>query len=653
MAYILFNNRVLARARNAASVAEIRTWGVAELFAALSTSLHGMLSEVVRSGVWNNRFADAMQQSDGSPHFVYRNFGKETALYVVCISSPGADAALSKVQYSWAEQHPQQDIWLLPCVVQHLRQDYARIAADRFVILRADGTWSQDDDARQFLPTAMRTPHWLGSAALLKLRNMVREVANNGLQIYPYIAGVAHSKHLPLGVELRCYGDGSSPTIVAVLQNTTAEPAAVLWADFYADTNPVQELEVCNVTGETIVVTDAYGREYQAVCAELQMFPGCILPRMHLRCAVNLPADTFAYSERKERCYIRKHGAEVMLRAEVLAVQRVQCCGMSGYCLQAAYDAAVPNLYFNVYVFEHLLVGKLPQTGDYIEVAGKLMLTPDALVQTEACWAAEPLPLPVPSMPPMEALAQAFADAGYKPERIYRPLYRFGRPDLHLRTPQGNKLFVLVDFVVDGAEDYWGYRRRFYPKGYPAHMARNAQGEGPAALCFVTLHLNTAAVGDMYELKASFHGTPVDVKLPERLGYAAPAVPLSGESQAAALLESAMNSRDFSALISYLREDLYYSSETAEITLHSKTDFLRHMRGRFDQWAKLQPSPEVRFHTALVKYEGVNRMGLAAYQDGELVSVTIFELAAGCISRMMSLAAQSVRVPEAPNPTKS
>ncbi len=653
MAHILFNNRVLARARNAASAAEMSTWGVAELFAALSTALLGMLSEVARSGVWNNRFADAMQQADGSPHFVYRAFGKETALYVVCISSPGADAALSMAQYSWAEQHPQQDIWLLPCVVQHLRQDFARIAADRFVVLRTGGAWSQDEDTRQFLPATIRPPHWLGSAARLKLRNTVREIANNGVQIYPYIAGVAHSKHLPQGVELRCYGDGSTPTIVAVLQTAPASPAAVLWADFYSDINPVHELEVCDVAGDTIVVSDAYGREYRAACAELRMFPGRITPRMHLRCAVNLPADTFAYSERKERSCIRKEGVEVILRAEIQAVQRVQCCGMSGYCLQAAYDAAVPNLCFNVYVFEHLLVGKLPQMGDYIEVAGRLMLTPDSLVQTEACWAAAPLPLPVPAISPMEALAQSFADAGYKPERPFEPLYRFGRPDLHLLTPQGEKLFVLVDFVVNGAEDYWGYRRRFYPNRYPAHMARNAQGEGPAHLCFVTMNLNTASDGGIYELKASFHGTPVDVKLPERLRHAASAMPLPGEAQAAALLESAMNSRDFSVLVSYLREDLYYSSETADITLHSKTDFLRHMRGRFDQWSKLQPPPDVRFRTAVVKHDGESRMALAAYQSGELVSVTIFKLVAGCISRMVSLAPQSVRVSDTPNTIKA
>ncbi len=653
MAHILFNNRVLARARHAASAEEMSRWGVAELFAALSTGLLGMLSEVARSGVWNNRFADAMQQADGSPHFVYRAFGKETALYVVCISSPGAEAALSMAQYSWAEQHPQQDVWLLPCVVQRLRQDFARLVADRFVVLRTAGAWSQDEESRSFLPASMRPPHWLGSAARLKLRNMVRELANNGLQIYPYIAGVAHSKHLPQGVELRCYGDGSSPTVVAVLQTAPAAPTVVLWADFYADANPVHELEVLEVTGDTILVSDAYGREYRAVCAELQMFPERILPRMHLRCAVNLPADTFAYSERQERSCIRKAGAELILRAEVLAVQRVQCCGMSGYCLQAAYDAALPDLFFNVYVFEHLLVGKLPHVGDYIEVAGKLMLTPDALVQTEACWAEAPEPLPVPAIAPMEALAQAFAAAGYQPERAFEPLYRFGRPDLHLLTPQGGKLFVLVDFVVNGAEDYWGYRRRFYPRRYPAHMARNAQGEGPADLCFVTMHLNTAADGDAYELKASFHGTPVELALPERLCYAVPAMALASESQAAALLESAMNSRDFSVLDSYLREDLYYTSETAEITLHSKTDFLRHMRGRFDQWNKLQPPPDVQFYTAIVKYQGQSRMALAAYQDGELISETVFELAAGRISRMMSLAPQSVHVSDAPSTIKS
>ena len=643
MAHILFDNRVLARARNEASVAAMSTWGVAELFAALSTPLHGMLAEVARSGVWNNRFTDAVKYADGSPHFVYRAFGKETALYVVCISSPKSEAALSAAQYAWAEQHPEADVWLLPCVVQHLRPDFARMVADRFVVLRTNGQWSQDADARQFLPVHARLPHWLGSAGVLKMRNIVRELANNGLQIYPYISGVAHSKHLPKAIQLRCYGDGTTPTVVAVLHAPEGEPPTVLWADFYSDINPVHELEVQAVAADALEVLDAYGRNYRACCAELQMFPGRILPGMHLRCAMNLPATSFAYLESPEYGCEQTDDCNLTLKAQIRAVQRVQCCGMEGYCLQAAYDAALPNQCLNVFVFEHLFTGKLPQVGTFIEATGKLMLTPDSLVETTASWVNATKPLLPPAMAPMEALAQAFAAAGYQTERAYEPVYRFGRPDLYLLTPQGEKLFVFVDFVVNGVEDHWGYRRRFYPNRYPAYMNRNAQGEGPAHLCFVTLHLTTCADADEFDVQATFYGTQVNVTLPPRLRYPVQDVVLT-DSAYVVLLETVMTSRDFSVLIPCLREDLHYSSETADITLHSKTDFLRHMRGRFDQWAKVQPPPELSFFTASVKYQGESRLALLAYQDGEPVSATMFEPEHGYISRMVSLAPQSVNM---------
>ncbi len=644
--------RVLARATTVPAVAEMSNWQESDLFAA-AKQIPAQLIAADIAGKMTDNVIESLRLADGSPHFMVQKGRKKTGVYVLCISSVASAGALSPRQYEWALAHADTDICVLPCVVQHLRADAARCVAEPVCTLRTDGKWSTEAPVPQFLPEPHRAACFWGGAATLKERNLIREVANAGMQIYPYIAGVATHKHMPQGSSLRCSGEGSFPLMMVQTAGSKNGALRVLWAGLYSAENPVNELEIYTLQRDSLELLDARGRVYHAACAELSLFPARLKVGMHLRWSVNIYADSYTLADAfipeltGETKYVSRFCAKVQ------QVTSVHCFGARGYCLQVAVSAKLPELCFNVYVTDTLLQGRIPRVGEAIVVSGVIQAAPDALVDTSVCWADSPQSAAaaqedvldtlaakeksgvLPYSAPFAELVAAFIRAGYNWDEPFAPLYRFGRPDFRLRSPQGNRLFVMVDTVVNGRQDQLGYRCRFYPDKYPAHMNRTPQGDGPADICFLTLHLDSED-GAEYSFKAEFFGTPVSLSLPQRISLAPP--PQLDEQRAAELFADCMSTQDFTRILPYLREDLHYHSETAGLEYASKADALRHLRSCFDNWQKHKVLNELIFAVKQIEYNGSPRVCCLVAQQGETVSATMLTVKDGRISEILAVA---------------
>ena len=200
-----FSTLILARAKNSAAIAEMNGWRESDLFAVAESSLLSLLQNEF-GGTWQNCVIESLRCADGSPHFIAEIEGKKAAVYVLCISSAESYASLTSSQFEWLETNKPASAWVLPCVVQHLRADYARCVAERAYPIYSDGQWSAEFEMRQFLPAAQRPAHWLGGGGALKLHNIVRETVNGGTPIYPYVEGLAHHRHFTsryAGAQLR------------------------------------------------------------------------------------------------------------------------------------------------------------------------------------------------------------------------------------------------------------------------------------------------------------------------------------------------------------------------------------------------------------------------------------------------------------------
>lgn len=634
--------KILARAASAQDVAEMSAWKESDVLALAESALAAVVAEHA-SGTVCNRVIDALRAADGSPHYTAEHHDTQVAVYVLCLSSPASHAALSLQQVSWAESHPAADVWVLPCVVQHLRADAARCVVDSIYTVRTRGRWGADAAVRQFLPAADRTPHYLGGAALLKEHNLVREVANAGTRIYPYIAGVATHRHLPDSHELRCSGAGDFPLMLVQTRGARDGALRVVRAGIYSAENPVNELEIDSVLRDSVALMDARGHIYHAACAELSMFPDRLKVGMHLRWAVSIFADSFELC-RKTR--IRIDSAAVQVRAfasRIQAVKPVDFCGLKGYCLQAPVHEQLPGLLFNVYVFEHLLAGRVPRVGEWFIARGHTLAAPDSLVDAATCWAdspetaaasqadaAESVALQeydalLPYGAPLAELVAAFVRAGYRMQESFLPLFRFGRPELRLLSPQGSLLLVMVDCVVHDHEDIYGYRCRFKPGQYPAHMNQTPQGDGPVDICFATLHLGPAPTAEAdFSLKAELHGSAplLDVSATVTL----PPVPPLTEEDAAHLFADCMATQSFEKIIPHLCEDVQYHSETAGVALFSKSDLLRHLRTCFDAWKKRDVLKDIAFTVQQTPVDGQPRFTCLASQSGSPISRTFIAI---------------------------
>lgn len=645
--------RVLARATTVSTVAEMSNWQESDLFAAAKQIPARLVAEDFAGKITDN-VIDSLRLADGSPHFLVQKGRKKTGVYVLCISSVAAAGALSPRQYDWATAHAETDICVLPCVVQHLKADAARCVAEPICALRIDGKWCADALAPQFLPEPQRAACFWGGAASLKERNLIREVANGGTPIYPYIAGVATHKHMPQGSSLRCSGDGAFPLMMVQTAGTQNGALRVLWAGLYSAENPLNELEIYALHRDSIELLDARGRVYQAACAELSLFPARLKVGMHLRWSVNIYADSYTPAEAfiPELLAENKHVARFCTKVQ--RVTPINCFGARAYCLQVAVSAKLTELQFNVYVTDTLLQGRIPRVGEAVVVSGAMQAAPDSLVDTSVSWADSPQSAAAaqedaldtlaekekaavwPYSAPLAELVAAFIRAGYSWDEPFAPLYRFGRPDFRLRSPQGNRLFVMVDTVVNGRQDQLGYRCRFYPDKYPSHMNRTPQGDGPADICFVTLHLDSVK-GTQYALKAEFFGSPVSLSLPQSISVARLQSP--DEQSAVELFADCMSTQDFTRILPYLREDLHYISQTAGLEYASKADALRHLRSCFDNWQKHKLLNELSFTVHQIEYNGAPRLCCLASQQGVAVSATMLALKDGQISEILAVAA--------------
>ena len=651
---------VLARATNSADVAELSEWKVSDLMSVAESGVETHLHAAFGASL-HNRYIDALRAADGSPHFTDKVGAASIAVYVLCVSSVSSTASLSSLQYAWAEDNPSAEVYVLPCVVQHLRSDYARCVAERPVALRKQGAWQTNTAARQYLPLPHTSPHWLGSAHELKWHTLIREVANNGTRIYPYIEGVAQYRDLPSGARILCSDAGVCPLLLVHTSGEQNGALKVERTDFYSSDNAVNELEVYDTHASHVELIDERGNVYRASCAELTMFPGKLKRGMHLRWAVSLVADTYLPKAQGKLTIQQECNTSAKIIAEVKTVTPIQFSGMRGYCLGVQVHAKLPQLLFNVYVFEHLLSGKKPHVGDIVSAGGMLLAAPDALVESSVCWADSPQTdeqeelarlealaheMQVNLLPygaPLAALAAAFIRQGYTFDAPFEPLFRFGRPEFALLSPSGERLMVMVDTVVNQHEDQRGYRCRFAPDKYPAHMAKTPQDGKPADICFVTLHLEAVpASPDSLAVALEQHGTTVPLVLPKMVTMQASEA--LTEEQAAHLFSECMVSQSFEKLLPCLREDVAYTSQTAELSFAGKYDLLRHLRTCFDVWQKRGVTEELQFNVQSVQYGGESRFCCVATQQGELISATVFTLTNSLISRIEAIAPGNVSI---------
>ena len=654
-----FSPFILARAKTPAAIAEMNGWRESDLFAAAESALQSLLEAEV-GGSWENRVIEALRRADGSPHFVSTQEGEPVALYVLCISSSESPGSLTAAQYAWAESHPEYGVWVLPCVVQHLRADYARCVVESLHLLYSRGKWDAEPIQRQFLPLAQRPPHWLGGAGELKLHRLVRECVHAGTQIFPYVEGLAGNRHLPQGLQVLSSGGAESPLLLVLAESPAGGAVRVRWADFYSSANPHNELELVECHTDGIELMDARGGLYLASCAETAMFGSLFKPGMHLKCALNLLAETYATTPGAPKSFAGMPKKCALITAAVDAVEPVTFCGLRGYCLSVHPNKRMPDLQLNVYVFATLTGGRIPTVGDIVSASGSLHAAVDARVEAAECWADSPRTAQAIAQDEQDAIAEsarcsiapydtllaevaaAFSRSGYRLIEPFEPLYRFGRPEFIFKNEAGNKLMVMIDGIINGSIDFWGYRRRFYPNHYPSHVTQTPQGTGPAELCFLTLRLTSLPDG-RFKVEFEQHGTSVPLTLPEVL---AQELPISHseltEQKAAELLADCMNSQKFDAMLPYLREDLSYRSETAALEFFSKNDFLRHLRSRFDMWTKNNDWPQLTFTSASIKHNGVERPCMMAHQNGELISATLFTLSASFIVEMESLSPEQL-----------
>lgn len=652
MSVIKVSPKVLARAASVDDVAELSVWKESDVLAIAESALAAVVAEASSASVCN-RVIDSLRAADGSPQYTTEVQGAQVAVYVLMVSSPASPASLTAKQQAWAEAHPAADVWVLPCVVQHLKKDHARCVVDSVYVLRSRGHWSSTPENRQFMPASQRAAHFLGGAAILKEHNTVREVANGGTRIYPYIAGVASHRNLPQGHELRCSGHGEFPLMLVQTRGAQNGALRVVHAGVYSAENPVNELEIYAIGKDSIELMDSRGHVYSAACAELCMFPDCLKVGMHLRWSVNVFADSYAPSKASVPRFEGDNVHVKSLVSVVKSVKAIDYCGLSGYCLQVPVQDKQPDLLFNIYVFTPMLGGRVPKVGDAVMVSGKLQVAPDSLVETSVCWADSPettaashddeldlLALQektalLPYGAPLAELAAAFVKAGYRMKESFLPLFRFGRPEFRLESPQGTLLFVMLDCVVNQHEDKLGYRCRFTPDKYPAHMNQTPQGDGPADICFATLHVS-AVTDSEYTLAAELHGVAPELHLPELLALPA-AEPLS-QQDAARLFADCMATQSFESLLPSLSEAVHYCSETAGLEFFSKMDLLRHLRSCFDTWKKHNVLKDIAFNVRKLAYQGKPCFCCVASQSGEPVSVTLVSLQHNRITEIQALA---------------
>lgn len=638
---------VLARAATVSDVAELNAWQDSDLMALAEADITAYVKQFCPGATIRNRYIDSKRTADGSPHFTADDAQGSTALYVLCISSPDSVAALTSAQYAWAESHPASDVVVIPCVVQHLRADYARCTAMPPILVRRSGLWQQDEECTQFLPLPHRSSRWLGGAYLLKWHNLVREVANGGVRIYPYIEGLVTHRQLLPGRRLLASNDGACPLILVQMEGAQDGALRVIRADFYSSENAVNELEVYDVPESGIELISAGGQIYRAACAELTMFPGKLRRGLHLRWSVSLVADSFAFTTESKLSVSSVTGNAASLVGKVEAAKPIQFSGMPGYSLSVRVSSDVPELLFNVYLFAHQLEGHIPAAGMYVSAQGNLVAAPDVVVDSDECWAdMPPTPVPLPELPEPtdcanslpDAVRRAFIQAGYREAEPFVPHFRFGRPDFHWLTPEGKHLLVMVDSLIDEQVDQWGYRCRFYPDRYPTFIRQSPQVSQPSDLGFITLEIKKAEDEQAPSITIHQHGASLpSLQLPTIRNHQ-----IDSEREACELFADCLLTQSFERILPFLSAHVHYVSETAHLELFSQFDCLRYLRCCFDQWHKRKEWPNINVQCTELEYGGVRRPTVLVHHYGELISATVITLHQGCVAEIRVLPPSAV-----------
>lgn len=127
--------------------------------------------------------------------------GYHVGIYFACISNLTLDVALTAEQYSWCCHHETLSVCVVPCVVQYLASDYVRCVALPLVWLWQKGAWLLGDSvACSLLPCEGNEPFPysfpFGSASDLKHRNLLCEIANRGVRLYPFISGLVDAMNM-------------------------------------------------------------------------------------------------------------------------------------------------------------------------------------------------------------------------------------------------------------------------------------------------------------------------------------------------------------------------------------------------------------------------------------------------------------------------
>lgn len=579
------------------------------------------------------------------PHFTAIDGDMPLDIYVVSVGHMDSAAGLTHEQCRYSEKRSGRAVCVLPCVVQHLQEGVARCVALPPVELRRKDAWHKTPEALQYLPLAYSRAAGVPmpcSAWLLKKCNLLREVANHGTRLYPMVRKFAYAGHLPEGVEVR--GSGAEcPLVLTVVNGQRRGRLQLLYGDFYSVENAVNELVVKELPGETnaplvgLVAED--GSVYYAQCAELQMFPEHKWVGRRFVWSLSLLCHHMS-SIQPGQTPGGYDGA--CMCVEVLRARRCTLSGLPLCHLVAKCGALVVNIYAAVYDADT----PLPRSGELICAEGVLYAAPDGLVPA-AVEAAPQLPPAatlvheelLPAGPALAVVAGGLLAAGYEMLSPCRTTFRAGLPELRMRSPEGHTLLVPVDTVVNGQADKMGYFR-YAPDCYPSHVTSAPPDNLPADVLFATVELTTAKHG-AFEVSVALHGAvPRAVQFCTRVEHAA-AEPLSEESAARAFGEM-MVTRDFTALLPLLREDLRYESSTAAQSFYSKYDLLRHLRGRFDEWQNFGDPTSMRFLLSSVETEGGRRPCMVAMHLDTLVSATVFDVEGGHITAIHTLSGSAL-----------
>ncbi|MBQ2380657.1 MAG: hypothetical protein II295_09755 [Akkermansia sp.] len=645
---------VISRAEGADTVRRLSRRGTAALLAECEAELCQHLRDSRLRHV--RRVVDVShEESLLLPHFTVAVGDVPADVYVLSVAGPASAAALTAEQCRYCEQRKGRATYVLPCVVQHLKEDVARCVALPPVELRRADAWHQEPETLQYIPLSYSRAAGVPmpcSAWLLKKRTLLREVANHGTQLYPMVRRFAHAGHMPEGMEIR--GSGTeSPLVLTITAGRKDGRLQLHYGDFYSADNAVNELVVVAQPEEDepplASLKSDDGSVYHALCAEMQMFPEHDWLGLRFVWSLSLlchhmsritAADAVTGFDGSRMC------------VEVSSSRRSELCGLPLCHLVGKNGNQVVNIYAVVYDEDAIL----PQAGDWVSAEGVLYAVPDERVVEVSIPAPQPIaparPAPVvdkgllPLSPVLAVVAGGLQQAGYTWDAPFKPIFRNGLPELRLRAPGGEPLLVLVDTAVNGVRDRNGYAR-FEPSSYPSRLGAVPPDNQPADVLFATVELAVQVDGS-YSTAVKLHGA-----VPEGVSFCSSVMPAPAkelpEAEAALAFGKMMVTHEFAPMLPLMREDMFYESDTAGLRFYSRWDFLRHMRACFDNWRKRGELPNLSFLLSNLEWEGRLRPCIVACQNGEVISATVCDVKAGRIVAMHSLSGgvlDTLRPPE-------